>query len=210
MNYSVVIVAAGKGIRANLGYNKNFFEIEEGKTIIDKTIDIFDEDIDCKEIIVVTGKDNINSINKRDKLKVVLGGETRKDSVYNGLKEVNEDYVLIHDGVRPFLRKESLEKLKDNLNKYDALILAHSVVETVKYVEDNKIIKTINRNNIYLAETPQAFKTSLILKAYETSSNIEFTDEAMLVEEMGEDVYIIEDEYPNPKLTKAEDFKIND
>lgn len=210
MNYSVVIVAAGKGIRANLGYNKNFFEIEEGKTIIDKTIDIFDEDIECQEIIVVTDKDNIDSINKRNKIKIILGGETRKDSVYNGLKEVKEDYVLIHDGVRPFLRKESLEKLKDNLNKYDALILAHNVVETVKYVEDNKIIKTINRNNIYLAETPQAFKTSLILKAYEISVDKEFTDEAMLLEEIGENVYIVEDEYPNPKLTKAEDFKIND
>ena len=210
MNYSVVIVAAGKGIRANLGYNKNFFEIEEGKTIIDKTIDIFDEDIECQEIIVVTDKDNIDSINKRNKIKIILGGETRKDSVYNGLKEVKEDYVLIHDGVRPFLRKESLEKLKDNLNKYDALILAHNVVETVKYVEDNKIIKTINRNNIYLAETPQAFKTSLILKAYEISVDKEFTDEAMLLEEIGENVYIVEDKYPNPKLTKAEDFKIND
>ena len=207
MNYSIVIVAAGDGIRSKLGYNKNFFKFDNGKTIIENTIDIFKDDEDCKEIVVVTKKENINDIEDNEKIKVIEGGNTRKDSVYNGLKEVKQDYVLIHDGVRPFLRKESLDRLKESLKIHDAVILAHSVVETVKYVEDNKIIKTINRNNIFLAETPQAFKTTLILQAYEKASDKEFTDEAMLIEEIGEDVYIVVDEYPNPKLTKPEDFK---
>ena len=210
MNYSVIIVAAGSGERAKLGYNKNFYKLPDGQTVIEKSIDIFNCDEDCKEIIVVTRKENVDEINKNEKIKVVLGGETRKDSVYNGLKEVTYDYVLIHDGVRPFLRKESLDKLKDKLNEKDAVILASPVVETVKYVEDNKIIKTLDRNNIFLAETPQAFKTSLILKAYETSSLKEFTDEAMLIEEMGEEVFVVIDEFDNPKLTRPKDFKFDE
>ena len=207
MNYSVVIVAAGSANRSKLGYNKNLFVLSDGERVIDKTIKPFIDDIDCKEIIIVLKEDELDEIKCLDKIKTVKGGSARKDSVLNGLKEVKEEYVLIHDGARPYLRKESLFNLKEALKENDAVILAHKAIETVKYVENGYIVKTIDRNNIYLAETPQAFKTSLILKAYEVLPDKEYTDEAMMIEALGEKVKIVENEYDNPKLTKPEDFK---
>lgn len=207
MNYSVVIVAAGSANRSKLGYNKNLFVLSDGERVIDKTIKPFIDDIDCKEIIIVLKEEELDEIKCLDKIITVKGGSARKDSVLNGLKEVKEEYVLIHDGARPYLRKESLLDLKEALKENDAVILAHKAIETVKYVEDGYIVKTIDRNNIYLAETPQAFKTSLILKAYEVLPDKEYTDEAMMIEALGEKVKIVENEYDNPKLTKPEDFK---
>lgn len=207
MNYSVVIVAAGSANRSKLGYNKNLFVLKDGERVIDKTIKLFIDDKDCKEIIIVLREEELDKIKCIDNIKTVKGGNARKDSVLNGLKEVKEEYVLIHDGARPYLRKESLLDLKEALKDNDAVILAHKAIETVKYVEDGYIVKTIDRNNIYLAETPQAFKTSLILKAYEVLPDKEYTDEAMMIEALGEKVKIVVDEYDNPKLTKPEDFK---
>lgn len=207
MNYSVVIVAAGSANRSKLGYNKNLFVLKDGDRVIDKTIKPFIDDKDCKEIIIVLKEEELDKIKCIDNIKTVKGGNARKDSVLNGLKEVKEEYVLIHDGARPYLRKESLLDLKEALKDNDAVILAHKAIETVKYVEDGYIVKTIDRNNIYLAETPQAFKTSLILKAYEVLPDKEYTDEAMMIEALGEKVKIVVDEYDNPKLTKPEDFK---
>ena len=102
---------------------------------------------------------------------------------------------------------ESLNSLKKKVEEKDAAILAHVSVDTVKVVEDGKIIKTVDRKKIYLAETPQGFKSELIKKCYEECDNREFTDEASLVESMNYDVYIVENVHNNQKMTYEEDFK---
>lgn len=207
MKYDVVIVASGKGERAKLGYNKAFFVMQDNKTVLEHSASLFIEDDDCENIIVVTSQDCIESVFKNEKAITVVGGQQRKDSVFNGLQKVKSEYVLIHDGARPYLNKESLQELKNKVVEKDAVILAKKAIDTIKVVEEGKIINTLDRNVIYMAETPQAFKTSLIMDCYKRCENINFTDDASLVESLGYDVYVVEDKFNNKKLTTEDDFK---
>lgn len=206
MRYDVIIVASGKGERANLGYNKVFYKMKNGRTVLENSATNFIEDNDCEKIIVVTHEENFNLVFSNNKVVVTSGGEQRKDSVYNGLKLVTSEYVLIHDAARPFLNKESLEELKKQVEKNNAAILAQKATDTIKLVNNNKIEKTIDRNVVYLAQTPQGFKTELIKKCYEQAKDIVYTDDASLLESFGYDVYIVENKFDNKKLTIETDF----
>ena len=206
MFYDVVIVASGKGQRANLGYNKAFYKMKDGRTVLECSASLFIEDEDCKNIIVVTNEEYIEQVFKNDKVICTIGGKERRNSVENGLNLVQSEYVLIHDAARPFLNKLSLEELKKELKKSGACILAKKATDTIKVVENNKIIKTLDRNSIYMAETPQAFKSDLLKKCYKESENIIFTDDASLVESLGYEVSIVEDKFNNKKLTNEMDF----
>ena len=206
MFYDVVIVASGKGQRANLGYNKAFYKMKDGRTVLECSASLFMEDEDCKNIIVVTNEEYIEQVFKNDKVICTIGGKERRNSVENGLKLVQSEYVLIHDAARPFLNKLSLEELKKELEISGACILAKKATDTIKVVENNKIIKTLDRNSIYMAETPQAFKSDLLKKCYKESENIIFTDDASLVESLGYEVSIVEDKFNNKKLTNEMDF----
>ena len=206
MFYDVVIVASGKGQRANLGYNKAFYKMKDGRTVLECSASLFIEDEDSKNIIVVTNEEYIEQVFKNDKVICTIGGKERRNSVENGLKLVQSEYVLIHDAARPFLNKLSLEELKKQLETSGACILAKKATDTIKVVENNKIIKTLDRNSIYMAETPQAFKSDLLKKCYKESENIIFTDDASLVESLGYEVSIVEDKFNNKKLTNEMDF----
>ncbi|MBQ6477873.1 MAG: 2-C-methyl-D-erythritol 4-phosphate cytidylyltransferase [Erysipelotrichaceae bacterium] len=206
MNYDVIIVASGKGIRANLGYNKAFYQMKDGRTVLEHAASLFNMDKDCRKIIIVTGEDCIPAVNRSDKTVVVKGGEERTDSVRNGLKEVTADYVLIHDAARPFLHPETLELLKQKVYETGAAIPGKKATDTIKIIDGDKIIRTIDRRTVFLAETPQGFKTDLIRECYRKSDGIRFTDEASLVEAAGYTVSIVEDIHDNRKLTLEEDF----
>lgn len=207
MKYDAIIVASGKGERANLGYNKAFFKMRDGRTVLQCSASTFIDDEDCKNIIVVTNEECLDKVFKNDKVITTIGGAERKDSVENGLKKVSSEYVLIHDAARPFLNKQSLEELKKQIEINNAAILAKKAVDTIKVVKDNKIEKTLDRNTIYMAETPQGFKTDLIKDCYAKCANINFTDDASLAESLGYDVYIVEDKFDNKKLTTQADFE---
>ena len=203
MKYDAIVVAGGVGKRAGLGQNKVLYKMKNGMTVIEMSCRLLFEDDDCKKVILVINDEVDFSDNK---LVVVEGGKERYDSVSNGLKEVNSEYVLIHDGARPFLDKEDLESVKKEVSIYDAAILAKKSTNTIKYSEDGFIEKTIDRNNIYEAETPQAFKTELIKDAYkDLTDNI--TDDAYLVEKKGHKVKLVESKHKNIKLTNKEDFE---
>ena len=206
MFYDVVIVASGKGQRANLGYNKAFYKMKDGRTVLECSASLFIEDEDCKNIIVVTNEEYIDQVFKNDKVICTIGGKERRNSVENGLNLVQSEYALIHDAARPFLNKLSLEELKKQLETSGACILARKATDTIKVVENNKIIKTLDRNSIYMEETPQAFKSDLLKKCYKESENIIFTDDASLVESLGYEVSIVEDKFNNKKLTNEMDF----
>ena len=204
MNYDAVIVAAGKGSRAKLGFNKVLYKMRNGKTVIENVCDIFLQDRDCQKVILVCG-DNVKSNNK--KLTVVKGGEERYHSVMNGLNEVESEYVLIHDGARPFLNKEALEAIKKKVEEKGAAILGKRATDTIKIVNEDKIVSTVNRDIIFMAETPQGFKTSLIKECYEKWDGRKFTDDASLLESYGYPVYVVDDRHDNRKLTDKEDFE---
>lgn len=204
MRYDAIVVAGGVGKRADLGFNKVLFKMKNGKTVLENACHLFFEDDDCARVIVVSNEE-LNFYHS--KLVKVPGGKERYDSVNNGLKEVNSPYCLIHDGARPFLVKEDLEKLKEVLVKKDGALLAKKAINTIKYVEEGIIKKTIDRKYIYEALTPQGFKTDLIKEAYKNFDLSGITDDCQLLEMMGKEVIVVEGDKRNIKLTDKSDFE---
>jgi len=203
MKYDAIVVASGEGKRANLGFNKTMYVMRNGKTVVENACQLFFEDEDCSRVIVVSN-DKLKFNNP--KMIVVGGGEERCNSVANGLVEVKEEYVLIHDGVRPFLKRKDLENLKMAIKDCDGAILAIKAINTIKYVENGIIVKSIDREKTYSAQTPQAFNTKLLRKAYEAIDVKTFTDEATAFEEAGLQVKVVQGDISNIKLTYKEDF----
>ena len=209
MDYSCVIVAAGKGSRMNLGYNKAYYMLDD-KCILEHTIKAFKDDSDCKEIIVVCDIDDFKAHIKDDDVILVSGGATRSDSVYNGLQKVSYEYVMIHDGARPYVSSKILDDTKQCLSKHNACLDMVDCKDTIKKVVDNKVVKTYVRSTLKNAQTPQSFKTSMIIEAYQKAmaDNFVATDDASIYEVYGkDDVYVIEGSYDNIKITTIEDIK---
>ena len=129
MNYSAIVLCAGKGSRSGLTYNKMLYRFKN-KTVYEMTMEIFLNDERCKQIVVVTKEeelDDLKNLISSKKIDYVFGGKERQDSVYNGLQVVKEDYVLIHDGARPYLKKENIDDILECLNKNDACLLCKAI-----------------------------------------------------------------------------------
>ena len=212
MNYAVLIVAAGTGSRMNLGYNKVFYETEEGISVLEKAMTAFLKDKRCTQIVVVLNRDDMKHSFKHESGKIVrvFGGTSRQESVYNGLMAIKEEYVLIHDGARPSISQNSIDDLLETLKTEDACILAIKTKDTLKKVENGYITKTIDRSNVYQAQTPQAFKTQVIIDCHKKAraSNIKGTDDSQLVElTSNTKVKVVYGEENNIKLTTIKDLE---
>lgn len=211
MEYSVIILCAGNGSRTGLSYNKIFHKIN-GKTVYEQTIDSFLNDQQCQQIIVVTKKSELSAFRKivnNTKITYVIGGKERQDSVYQGLQVVNSPYVMIHDGARPFVEKKEIVALLNCLHSHDACLLMVPVKDTIKQVKDGKVVKTLARETLMQAQTPQAFTTELIKEAYQKAKDTNYlaTDDASLVELFSDtNVYVIIGSYQNKKITTIEDL----
>ncbi|MFA7075672.1 MAG: 2-C-methyl-D-erythritol 4-phosphate cytidylyltransferase [Candidatus Izemoplasmatales bacterium] len=210
--FSVIILAAGKGERLNLGYNKVLYDIK-GKTILEYSVDYFLNDSTFSDVfVVVNEKDllHIKEVLHGKNVKFVLGGITRQASVYNALKKVNTKYVMIHDGARPFIDKSNIDKLKETV-KDNACALAKKTVDSIAIHSFNKIKNYVNRESFVFLQTPQVFNTSKITKAYDLAIKNENTycdDASLYMHELQEDVIIIEGNEFNIKLTTELDLKI--
>ena len=151
MKYSALVVAAGSGSRMKLGYNKVYMRLSDGKCLLDKTLSVFMDDPDCTQIVVVTDPAMFRQeIGEKTVGKVVVarGGETRQESVHNGLMAVLEETVFVHDGARPFLKKEVLERLKGTMETEDAALLMVPCKDTIKrviggYVEETAVARML-------------------------------------------------------------------
>ena len=213
---SAIIVAAGKGKRMGLGYNKLLAKID-GKEIIVMTLEKFQSSSLIDEIILVVSEDEMdyfkeNIINKYDfsKTKFALGGKERQNSVYNGLlKCSNPEIVLIHDGARPYINEDIIARSIKAAHEFSAATVAVPVVDTIKIVEDGFSVETPDRSKLYAVQTPQSFKYNLILRAHENAikNNIVATDDTMLIEKLGYKVRIIEGSYSNIKITTINDIQ---
>lgn len=210
--YSVVILAAGKGTRLNLGYNKVFYEIKH-KTVLEYSVDYFLKDPAFSEVIIVTNekdKMHVKDLLAGRNVKITLGGITRQESVYLGLKKVNNKYVMIHDGARPFIDKQDIENLKKTV-KEKACVLVKKIKDSLAKHSFNQLKSYLNRDDFVLLQTPQAFNTDKIIKAYEmamTNENTYSDDASLYIQELKEDVIIIEGNELNIKLTTLLDLKI--
>ncbi|WP_270182767.1 2-C-methyl-D-erythritol 4-phosphate cytidylyltransferase [Alkalihalobacillus sp. CinArs1] len=215
MKYSVVIPAAGQGKRMNAGKNKQFIMLDE-KPIIVHTISVFQSDKNCEEIVLAVNEREhedfhllIREYNLTKVTRVVTGGRERQQSVYEGLKALDgEKVVLIHDGARPFFTLDMASSLAEAASTYDGAVVAVPVKDTVKQVSDLKVDKTIDRSSLWAVQTPQAFRLSIIkdIHRWAEENNIVGTDDASLVEMNGRTVKIIPGDYWNVKLTTPEDL----
>lgn len=214
-----IIVAAGKGIRMNDKLRKQYILLA-GRPILAYSVLAFDacDLIDCiilvvpKKDIDYCWKDIVAPLNLCKKINLVSGGEKRQDSVYNGLMAVDKnaaEIVVIHDGVRPFVSHEQIAACITGAKEYGACILAIHADDTLKQVDRSGFIcNTLERDDILLAQTPQAFQYDLIIKAHENARREGFTgtDDASLVERLGENIKIIYGSKQNIKITNREDL----
>jgi 2-C-methyl-D-erythritol 4-phosphate cytidylyltransferase/2-C-methyl-D-erythritol 2,4-cyclodiphosphate synthase len=141
------------------------------------------------------------------------GGDTRADSVYSAIQKLDDDkkLVFIHDAARPLIKNHHIEELADACKKNDGAILAHPVSDTLKKIKNDKIEFTIDRSNLWLAETPQAFNLNILHSCYKNLGKKEqqsFTDEASLLEHFGHSIKVIHNRSQNIKITHKEDLDI--
>lgn len=214
MNYQVIIPAAGSGKRMGAGFNKLFIPIKE-RPIISYTLDFFHNDDNCINIIlVIDPKDEdqfqeIINTESYEKIIFAYGGKERQHSVYNGLQKAKkEGIILVHDGARPFIKKETVEQLVQTSYQYGGAIAAVPVKDTIKKAYSFEVVETIDRTSLWQTQTPQAFRFSILEEAHEKAKQDGFlgTDESSLVERLGYPVKIVQSDYDNIKLTTPEDI----
>ena len=205
--FKVVITAGGTSSR--FGKNKLFEKIKN-KPVIQYSADVF---TNLGLDIVITANETFidemkNLFSGYKNIKVVLGGKSRQESVFNGLKAVGEcDYVLIHDGARPLISKAVIEKGMAEVIEKKAVVTAVKTTDTIKTVDENKkITSTPDRAFLINVQTPQIFDYELIYNAHKATEGKNLTDDGAIAEHAGYEVYYVEGEYSNIKITNQTDI----
>ncbi|MCK4648947.1 2-C-methyl-D-erythritol 4-phosphate cytidylyltransferase [bacterium] len=217
MKVVAIVPSAGKSER--MGEKKEFLSLGD-KPILTHTLKPLEDHHQISEIILVVDEKSIERCKREivekyvfKKVKeVVVGGKERQDSVYNGLKRVAKDcdIVLIQDGARPFLTEDLITRSIEEAEKHKVAVVAVSCIDTIKFArkENNMALETLDREYLWMAQTPQTFRYEIILKAYEKAEeeNFQGTDDASLVERMNQPVKIIRGSYDNIKITTPQDL----
>ncbi len=204
---TTAIITAG-GTSSRFGTGNKLLEKIYGKEVIKYTIEAFEKS-DIDEIIISANKSIIPELSSMFNHKITEGGSTRQASVYNGLKAAGQcDFVLIHDGARPVITPEIINRTIDLVKEKNAVSVVTKTIDTIKEVQDGKIIKTIDRSKLYNTQTPQAFRYDIIMSAHEKLQGQNFTDDAGMLEALGYDVYIVDGSYKNIKITTQSDIEI--
>ena len=218
-NISAIIVAAGKGLRLGGEIPKQYQYIN-GKMVLDKTVKSLINNENISNICVVISQDHEELFQlvkeKYPSLDYCYGGILRQDSVKNGLeflKKYNPDYVLIHDAARPFTTEQVINGVIEALSEYKAVLPAVAVKDTLKKIENhnksNIVSATIDRAQIFMAQTPQGFDFDLIYNLHQKYSGVkEFTDDCAMAEAENIPVKIVAGDYKNYKITTQEDIQM--
>lgn len=218
---TAIVLAAGSGSRMKSTVKKQYMSIL-GKPLVYYSLKAFNESEVIDNIIVVTGEEDITYMKScvideyhLDKVTdIVAGGKERYNSVYNGLMLADKsDYVLVHDGARPCIATEQIEYIVQQVKRFDACVAGVLTKDTIKIVDDSdNIVETPNRSMVWLAQTPQAFKTELLVGAYEEMMRLgddSVTDDSMVIEKYSNiNVKMVECSYDNIKVTTPEDIAI--
>jgi len=217
---AVIIVAGGSGQRMNASIRKQYMTLA-GLPILVRTLNVFTPMERPLLLVIPEGdtpfckKEILGPHALEKKVQLVHGGKDRQASVKNGLVALHrtgfpgDGIVLIHDGVRPFVDKSMIQRCIDGAMIHGACVPAVAVVDTLKRTDDRgRVISTVSRDNLHQVQTPQAFQFDLIMKAHEYAMDLHFrgTDDASLVEAMGEAVYLTSGALNNIKLTTPGDL----
>ncbi len=216
MRVTALVPAAGRGTRLGTTVPKQFIALN-GKPLLLYSLEVLDSSEDVSGIIVAaqaadigTIRDLVREYRIRKVVDVVQGGEERTQSVRNAFRAIGTaDYVLIHDGVRPFITRDIVQRVLAAAVQHGAAISALPVTDTVKFADDDgSIVKNINRHGLWLAQTPQVFRYSILAEAYRHYDEhpVDITDESGLVELTGSKVKTVPGSIFNIKITREEDL----
>ena len=219
--YAAIVLAAGSGKRMNSQVHKQYLIIQD-RPVLYYSLKAF-EDSAVDEIVLVVGKGEEEFCRKEivdkygiSKVKAIVeGGKERYHSVFEGLKQTSDaDYVLIHDGARPFVNQDIIRRCMQEVQKYQACVVGMPVKDTIKIADEEGYAKqTPDRKNVWMIQTPQTFSYALIYEAYEEMLKTEdtaITDDAMVLERIkGKKSKLIEGSYRNIKITTPEDLLID-
>jgi len=192
------------------------FALLGGKPVISRVLDAFEKCEPINQIVVVVSKANLAKCrelvaeNKYSKpIEVCAGGKRRQDSVAAGLSKLDKcDRVVIHDGARPLVTKALIEEGLEAAKETGAAAAAVPVTDTIKMAGDDRMVRqTLPRQNLWAVQTPQVFRADLISKAYQKAAG-EVTDDASLVERLGNKVKLYMGSYDNIKITNSDDLMI--
>lgn len=215
MKYTAVLPAAGSGTRMKADKNKLLLELA-GKPVFIHTLTVFEQDPDC-EAIYLAVKEEERAVVKQyveqyDLKKVAgyaTGGKERQDSVRACLETIPPcEIVLVHDAARPFIERDVISRLAVKAHKEGAAIAAVRVKDTIKKAASGFVTETVNRDDLWMIQTPQAFRYPILMAAVQSAKADGFlgTDEAMLAERIGVPVCIVESSYENVKITTPDDL----
>src|SRR5688572_11465821 len=212
---TAIIVAGGRGARLGASQPKQLLEIG-GRSMLQRSVDAFVAHPAVNEIVVVLPSEltrgNV-AIDAGAKLvRIAAGGARRQDSVAAGFRATSADagIVLVHDAARPFVSGELITRVIDAAGAHGAAIPARQASDTVKRAPHAgaRIVETIARETVWLAQTPQGFARAVLAKAVAMGETVEATDEAMLAERAGFAVHVVEGDERNVKITTAEDLQL--
>ncbi|MCM8778375.1 MAG: 2-C-methyl-D-erythritol 4-phosphate cytidylyltransferase [Candidatus Omnitrophica bacterium] len=217
MRISAVVPAAGRGKRLREKSDKAFVLLDK-KPILFYTLKNLERIKDIEEIILVVSRRSLQytkeiflkKFNFKKRIKVVKGGPTRSDSVWNGLREIDKtkDLVLIHDGARPFIDEDLLKMVINEGRKFEAVVPGIPLNFTVKEIKNHLVVRTLPRQDLWEIQTPQFFKKDLLISCYKKARKERFiaTDDAQVVERYGHKVRVIKGSPLNIKITTPEDL----
>jgi 2-C-methyl-D-erythritol 4-phosphate cytidylyltransferase len=215
MTYQVILPAAGQGKRMGAGKNKLLLKLNDIPVLI-HTLQVFEQDEACSGVILaIHPQDEVEfqaSLTKYQISKVIRlvpGGKERQDSIFNALKSVeNDGIILVHDAARPFIQEQHIHRLTEMAAETGAAILGVPAKDTIKKVQNGVVVETVERSSLWAVQTPQAFRISLLLDAYHKAEKDHFlgTDDASLVERLQYPIAMVEGDYDNIKLTTPEDL----
>ncbi|MCI5911571.1 MAG: 2-C-methyl-D-erythritol 4-phosphate cytidylyltransferase [Oscillospiraceae bacterium] len=215
---SVIIVCAGNSTRMG-GVNKILLPLGNS-CVIGHTMKAFENSESVAEIIIVAREcdhDKIKEVAKKENITkfagITVGGKVRQESVKNGLKLISKDtdIIAVHDGARPLVSPENIEKTIKDARVFGGSTLGVRVKDTIKVVEDDLIVDTPYRPSLFICQTPQVFKRKIYFDAvaFASEHNIEnLTDDCQLAEAIGQKIFMTEGDYKNIKITTPEDIKI--
>ncbi len=213
---SVVIVAGGKGVRMGSDIPKQFIKIGQ-YPILMQTIKLFHNHPQVSEVVVVLPLSQFeywqNLCKEFDFViphKICQGGFTRFHSVKNGLEQVSKysKYIMIHDGVRPFVSAQLIDRLIDGVKTQRAVVPVVDMIDSVRFVDVDGSTKHIERSKLKKVQTPQTFERDLICRAYSEEYQETFSDDASVVEALGEKISVVQGDVDNIKITNQIDIVV--
>ena len=217
MTASVIIVCAGNSTRMN-GVNKILLPLGESNVIgnslmaFEKCETITDIVVVCRECDEDSIKETAGKIGITKLHAFARGGETRQKSVMNGLRKISPDteLIAIHDGARPLVKPEHIEKTIKDASVFGGATLGVPVKDTIKIVHDGLIDDTPHRPSLYITQTPQVFKRRIYFEGVDFAAEheLDFTDDCQLIEAIGTKVCMTTGDYTNIKITTPEDIEI--